>query len=93
MKKLKNFDKYLIMDTIFLGGILKRYRFENNYGASIIRNKQSRGHEKGLFELAVLKFDKNNNPCICYNTPLTNNVIGYLNWEEVIEYLEKIQNL
>src|SRR5690554_2603794 len=38
------------------------------------------GGEKGLYELTVL--DDNGN--LDYTTPITNDVIGWLTWEEVI---------
>ena len=73
------------------------FRFENNYGASIIKHFGSYGFEDDLFELAVIYFDdsSNANPkwFLSYNTPITDDVIGYLSNNDVLRYLYKIQRL
>lgn len=66
--------------------------FPNNYGASIIKNPFSYGGNVGLFELAVIKGNKDNWQ-VCYDTPITNDVIGYLNSEDINKYLEQIEKL
>lgn len=68
--------------------LLYRYEFKNGYGASVLRSSYSFGGDRGLFELAVLKDGD-----ICYNTPITNDVIGYLTADEVTEYLQQIEKL
>ncbi len=56
--------------------------FNNNYGVSIVRNKYSFGNERKLFEVAVIK--KNNGSFkLDYNTPVTDDVEGWLTPEEV----------
>lgn len=65
-----------------------RHSFSNGYGASIISHPGSYGYEDGLYELAVLKDGD-----ICYETYLTEDVLGYLTQEDVDDYLEKIKNL
>lgn len=47
----------------------------------------------GLFEIAVLKKVTDDNYKLCYDTPITDDVIGWLNNEQVIEILEQIKNL
>ena len=47
----------------------------------------------GLFEVAVLKKVTDDNYRLCYDTPITDDVIGYLTNEQVIEILEQIKNL
>lgn len=74
-------------------GIQKIYRFTNNYGASVVRHSRSYGHEKGLWELAVIKFSTPEKWNITYNTPITDNVIGYLNKKQVQAYLQQIEAL
>jgi hypothetical protein len=49
----------------------------------------SYGGKLGLYELAIL--DKGGD--LTYDTPVTNDVIGYLTPEEVTNYLIKIQEL
>lgn len=89
MKVKVNYDEYLIVDRKKNGGIHKIYKFENGRGASVIRHPHSFGGEKGLYELAIL--DDNGN--VDYTTPITNDIIGWLTWEEVIELLRKIKEL
>lgn len=64
------------------------YWFSNGYGASVVQNCYSYGHEEGLYELAVLK-----DGGLCYDAPITNDVIGYLSADEVAEYLSQIEKL
>ena len=66
----------------------KRYEFHNGYGASVVRHPYSYGGDKGLYEVAVLKDDN-----ICYDTPLTSDVIGHCTLEKVADILIKIKNL
>jgi hypothetical protein len=66
--------------------------FDNGYGVSVICNEYSYGGRDGLFEIAVLK--GNAEKCtICYDTPVTGDVIGYLTSEEVDAYVEQIKAL
>ena len=70
------------------------YHFENNYGASIICHCGSLGAEKGLCELAVIKFTKDKDGfSLTYDTPIANDVIGYLNVKEAIKLLKHIKKL
>ena len=47
-----------------------------------------------MFELAVLKFKGEDNLGeLCYDTPITDDVMGYLTNDDVLELLEKIKNL
>lgn len=72
-----------------VGGIMSRIYFDNGYGASIIRSQFSYGGKIGLYELAVLDEDGD----VCYTTPITDNVIGYLREEDVSEVMIRIQQL
>lgn len=62
--------------------------FENGYGASVLSTSFSYGGKNGLYELAVLKDGD-----LCYTTPITNNVLGWLKEDDVNEILLQIQNL
>lgn len=78
-----------------------RFYFKNGYGASVIKHYGSYGYEQDLFELAVMKFHSEDEEGygiggewdLCYDTPITDNVIGYLTNDEVLDLLEKINNL
>lgn len=51
------------------------------------------GFEQDLFELGVIYFEDEYNYNLTYSTPITNNVIGCLSNEEVMNYLRKIKEL
>lgn len=50
-------------------GVQRLHRFDNNYGASVIRAIGSYGYEDNLWELAVLKFE-GSKWTLCYDTPI-----------------------
>jgi hypothetical protein len=77
----------------YLGGIQAVVKFKNNYGASIVRHNGSYGSKDGLYELAVIKYNEYGSWDICYDTPLTNDVLGYLTEDNVTNYLIKIEQL
>ena len=68
--------------------IQKIYSFPNGYGASVIKGPYTYGGPDGKWELAVLKNDE-----ICYDTPITNDVVGRLNDPEVDRLLRQISQL
>lgn len=70
----------------------KIYKFNNGYGASVICNDISYGHEEGLWELAVIKWEEDE-WFLCYDTKITNDVIGHLNEDEVDKLLVEISKL
>ena len=72
-----------------LGGVQARITFDNGYGASIVSTPYTYGGKEGLYELAVFGKDGH----ISYDTPITNDVLGYLKPEEVTDILQKIQSL
>lgn len=67
----------------------KVYTFDNGYGASVICNQGSYGNTDGLFEVAVLDI----NGELCYDTSITDDVIGYLTFQEVADVLKEIESL
>ena len=66
--------------------------YPNGYGVSIVQHKYSYGGNIGLWELAVIKGTEEEWD-ICYTTPITNDVLGYLEEAEVDELLIKIEAL
>ena len=68
------------------------FRFPNNYGDSIIKNIGSYGYEGDLFELAVLYFEGDKFE-IAYNTPIAQDVVGFLSNDDVLNLLEDIKKL
>ncbi len=82
------FEQNLTSETTFFGGFCYRFGFPNGYGASVIKHDGSYGHEDDLFELGVLKGDD-----LCYDTPITDDVVGYLTNQEVLDLLKDISKL
>lgn len=70
-------------------GYKKVYKFGNGYGASVVCSQFSYGGDKGLFEVAVLDMAGN----IVYDTPVTGDVVGFLDFDGVAKTLQEIQNL
>jgi hypothetical protein len=71
------------------------FRFRNGYGASVIQNDASYGGDRGLLEIAVLRFSGQgpNEFDLCYDTPIASDVLGYLNRSEAHGILERISRL
>jgi len=65
------------------------YKFDNGYGASVVKHDFSYGGKKGLYELAVL----DNEGALCYTTPITEDVVGHLSMGEVDKLLVEISHL
>lgn len=80
--------------------IPKKYRFENKsnsltkrlriyvnkqYSLSVIQGLYTYGNDEGLYEVAVM-----NNDCLDYDTPITDDVIGYCTKEDVLKYLNQL---
>jgi|LauGreDrversion4_2_1035121.scaffolds.fasta_scaffold194912_4 hypothetical protein len=66
--------------------------YTNGYGVSIACNEFSYGGRDGLFEVAILKGDEDDYD-LCYDTPITSDVIGHLTSEEVEEIIKDVKNL
>lgn len=88
----KDVDCLISYDDNINGGERWVFKCNENYGASVIFSAFSYGSEEGLFELAVIKFDGDNYH-LTYETEITDDVVGYLAKEEVIEILEKIKKI
>jgi hypothetical protein len=69
-------------------GVQARMDFDNNYGVSVIKASGSYGGSQGLYELAVMYEGD-----LCYNTDVTDDVLGWLSEEDVTEAMEKVQKL
>jgi hypothetical protein len=72
-----------------LNGYQLLYTFDNGYGASVVKHDFSYGGKNGKYELAVLDKDGS----LCYDTPITEDVIGHLTMGEVENLLADISNL
>jgi hypothetical protein len=70
-------------------GIQCRIQFSNGYGASIVKGPYTYGGRDGLFEVAVLSSDG----AITYDTPITDDIVGYLTEDGVSALLAEIELL
>jgi len=87
------FEDLKFKPTQINDGIQAIVKFENNYGASVVKHDYSYGGKQGLYELAVIKYDENGDWNICYDTPITDDVLGYLTEDNVTNYLTQIEQL
>ena len=62
--------------------------FDNGYTASIISHDRSYGGDSGLFEVGVL-YDG----ILVYDTPVTHDTVGLLDFADVADILKKIETL
>ena len=69
-----------------------KHFFSNGYGVSIVRHPGSYGFLEGLYELAVLKGTEDNWE-LCYDTPVTSDVLGHLSEQDVEDNVFKVQSL
>lgn len=84
----EKYKDYIIRKREDLGDLQTIYRFPNGYGASVIHSIMSYG-----LELAVLYFD-GDTPHISTDTPIANDVIGYIpDQEELTKLLDQIKAL
>lgn len=75
-----------------LDGVQFVVTFDNGYGVSVDRSYGTYGYEKGLFELAVI-IGTQEDYDLCYDTPITDDVIGWLNEDDVVKYMEEVSKL
>ena len=89
MKKFQDLPFFPINDAPFMVGKKARMHFDNGYGVSVVSHSYSYGGRAGLYEVAVL----DSNDELTYDTPVTNDVIGYLTEEEVSDVMKQVQEL
>ena len=65
-----------------------RVDFKNGYGVSVVTGSSAYTSDSAPYELAVLKGGN-----LCYDTPITDDVIGYLTDSDVEKHLKEIENL
>ena len=77
-------------------GFMYRAAFANGYGISIVKHDGSYGREANKWEIAVLekgKAEELKAYDLCYSTPITCDVIGWLTGPEVMDYARQIAEL
>ena len=89
MKKFQDLPFFPINDAPFMVGKKARMHFDNGFGVSVVSHSYSYGGRDGLYEVAVL----DSNDELTYDTPVTNDVIGYLTEEDVSNVMKQVQEL
>lgn len=77
------------------GGPQILLRFPNGFGASVIQNSYSYGGSEGLWEVGVTRYrsDDPDDWMLCYDTDVTEDVVGHLIPEQVTETLRQVRAL
>lgn len=78
--------KFRLDKSFFQPRLIGVVEYDNGYGASIICIEPDEANRK--YEVAVI-----HEGCLCYDTPVTNDVVPYCNVAEVEHVLEDIANL
>ena len=65
------------------------FKYDNGYGASIVQHSGSQGGKEGYYEIGVL----DSHGELCYDTPITDDVIGYADEIKLYETLNRIKTL
>ena len=78
-------------------GLQGKLFFNNGYGVSVVRFKigdrySSYTNNEDEWELAIL-FGNEKEWELTYNTPITNDVIGWLSEDKVTDIMKKVQEL
>ena len=97
-KVVKDFIRHPLFKDFFIreAGVFapetECYRFSvpghTDMEVSVIRSSMTYGGDEGLFELAMLRNDK-----CCYDTPITDDVRGWLEVEDVLDILKDVQRI
>lgn len=66
--------------------------FPNGYGISVVTGEFAYSNRENPYECGVLK-GNSDEWSLTYDTPITNDVIGYCNEEKVTEIMKQIQEL
>lgn len=99
--KYEGFEQYFIASEVIPDQRAQYvFMFDNGYGASVVKaHPFSYGAIKDLWELAVVRdaryshIIKDRLWFVTYDTPITDDVIGYLTNEEVLKIMKQIQEL
>lgn len=86
--KLKTFKDLIFFVKPYGEGFQAVKNFPNGYGISVITEGNSYTWSKARFEVAILR-----NGEICYDTPLTDDVIHGASKIKVTKIMKSIQNL
>ena len=83
-----NNEEFFSSQIDFTDGCALKFTFPNGYTGSVVRRSTSDGGPQGLWEVAVMYDGR-----VVYDTPITNDVIGFLTADDVELVLEQIREL
>lgn len=90
----EGFESNLVEREDIHGGAHYLFRFDNGYGASVIKFWGSYGFEEDLWELAVIRWTSDDEYDLDYDTDISGgDVRGCLTDEEVRDLLKEIKEL
>ena len=69
-------------------GLQAVMNFDNGYGVSVVKFNGSYGFHSGLWEVAILHNDD-----LCYDTHITDDVLGHQSEQDVTNVMSKVQAL
>jgi len=97
VKTFKDLEFEQVNDAPFMVGKKARMHFDNGYGVSIVKHPFSYGgssytNNENEWEVAIL-FGNEKEWELTYNTPIANDVIGWLSEDEVTDIMIKVQEL
>lgn len=84
---MSNFERLVFTVRPFMGEQAIA-AFNNGFGISVVRGPNTYGGSDGLYEAAVLHHGR-----ICYDSGITDDVMGWLMPEAVDELIERIMAL
>jgi hypothetical protein len=75
-------------------GVQAKHFFPNGYGVSVVRFPGSYGFQDDLYEVAILKVtDDEDGFELCYDTPITEDVLGHQDETDINNILKEVQSL
>jgi hypothetical protein len=73
-------------------GVQAKHFFPNGYGVSVVRFPGSYGYAHDLYEVAVIKGNEDDFE-LCYDTPITEDVLGHRDERDVEIIMEEVAAL
>lgn len=91
----KGYEDDLLFSEKKNDGVHYVFKFDNNYGASVVKFSGTYGFGMDLWELAVIEFSTCGQDYydLVYTTPITDDVIGCNTDSEIRNLLQQIKEL
>ncbi|MFY8248270.1 MAG: hypothetical protein ACOVJ5_01055 [Gloeomargaritales cyanobacterium] len=95
MNLIKQYNKYIIDFNSINNGMQIVFRFDNNYGLSVVSHSFSYGNKQEKFEIAIIKFNSEDDDDwnITYDTLITDDVLGYQSKGDTLDVIRKTMEL